>query len=172
MSSKSFAHRICRMIWRVTWVPLEQRPLLTVPSVGVGKVQTAGKNDYVDLPVLNEDELDEQFVRGSGPGGQATNKTSNCVVLRHIPTGTVVKCHQTRSVETNRKRARQIMREKLEVTYKGEESDILKNRKESIQRKHDKRKKANENLEKKRLFKEALVTDSASVDDRGSKGST
>lgn len=54
-------------------------------------VQNAGKKDYIDLPVLNEDELDEQFVRGSGPGGQATNKTSNCVVLRHIPSGVVVK---------------------------------------------------------------------------------
>lgn len=59
------------------------------------------------------------------------------------------------------------MREKLEVTYKGEESDILKNKKESIQRKQDKRKKANENLEKKRLFKEALMTDYKPGDDRG-----
>lgn len=43
------------------------------------------------LPDLKEEELEEQFVRGSGPGGQATNKTSNCVVLKHIPTGLVVK---------------------------------------------------------------------------------
>uniref|UniRef100_A0A3B5L3R8 Prokaryotic-type class I peptide chain release factors domain-containing protein n=1 Tax=Xiphophorus couchianus TaxID=32473 RepID=A0A3B5L3R8_9TELE len=34
-----------------------------------------------------------------GPGGQATNKTSNCVVLKFIPTWIVVKCHQTRSVD-------------------------------------------------------------------------
>lgn len=45
----------------------------------------------LDLPILNEDDLEEQFVRGSGPGGQATNKTSNCVVLKHIPSGIVVK---------------------------------------------------------------------------------
>ncbi|NP_001297827.1 probable peptide chain release factor C12orf65 homolog, mitochondrial [Esox lucius] len=167
MFSKSFVNRICQAIWRITWVPSVQHPRFIVPAVGIGKVQAAGKKDYIDLPALNEDELDEQFVRGSGPGGQATNKTSNCVVLRHNPTGIVVKCHQTRSVETNRKRARQIMREKLEVIYKGEESDILKNKKESIQRKQDKRKKANENLVKKRLFKEALMADSKSVDDRG-----
>lgn len=54
-------------------------------------VWTAGKKDLLDLPALNEDELEEQFVRGSGPGGQATNKTSNCVVLRHVPSGIVVK---------------------------------------------------------------------------------
>lgn len=63
------------------------RPLLP----GLARVLTAGKKDLIDLPVLDEEELEEQFVRGSGPGGQATNKTSNCVVLKHIPTGIVVK---------------------------------------------------------------------------------
>lgn len=53
--------------------------------------QVAGKKIYFNLPVVKEEELEEQFVRGSGPGGQATNKTSNCVVLKHIPTGIVVK---------------------------------------------------------------------------------
>ncbi|KAL0979380.1 hypothetical protein UPYG_G00184320 [Umbra pygmaea] len=165
MFSKSFVNRACQAIERI-FVPPIRDPLFNVPPVGVGHVQSAGKKSYIELPVLNEDELEEQFVRGSGPGGQATNKTSNCVVLKHIPTGVVVKCHQTRSVDTNRKIARQILREKLEVTYKGEESDILKNKIESIQRKQDKRKKANENLEKKRLFKEALMADSKPVDDR------
>lgn len=66
-------------------------PLLKPSPVGLTYVLAAGKKDLVDLPVLSEDELEEQFVRGSGPGGQATNKTSNCVVLKHIPTGIVVK---------------------------------------------------------------------------------
>lgn len=42
-------------------------------------------------PALNEDELEEMFIRGSGPGGQAVAKTSNCVLLKHLPTGIVVK---------------------------------------------------------------------------------
>jgi protein subunit release factor B len=46
--------------------------------------------DYSRVPKLVESELEEQHVRGSGPGGQATNKTSNCVVLKHVPTGTCV----------------------------------------------------------------------------------
>ncbi|XP_036954676.1 probable peptide chain release factor C12orf65 homolog, mitochondrial [Acanthopagrus latus] len=135
-------------------------PLLTPSSAGLLCVWTAGKKDLIDLPALNEDELEEQFVRGSGPGGQATNKTSNCVVLKHIPTGIVVKCHQTRSVDINRKRARDIMREKLDVQYKGELSEVLVKKKESELRKQDKRRKANDNLERKRLFKEALAADS------------
>lgn len=43
--------------------------------------------DYSNYPKLNEDDLKEQFVRGSGPGGQAVNKAMNCVVLKHVPSG-------------------------------------------------------------------------------------
>lgn len=32
------------------------------------------------------------YVLGSGPGGQSINTTANCVVLKHIPTGIMVKC--------------------------------------------------------------------------------
>lgn len=66
-------------------------PLLKPLPPGLPCVLAASKKGLVDLPVLNEDDLVEQFVRGSGPGGQATNKTSNCVVLKHIPSGIVVK---------------------------------------------------------------------------------
>ncbi|XP_041855685.1 probable peptide chain release factor C12orf65 homolog, mitochondrial [Melanotaenia boesemani] len=134
--------------------------LLRPTSPGMTCVLAVGKKNLPDFPVLIEDELEEQFVRGSGPGGQATNKTSNCVVLKHIPTGIVVKCHQTRSVDINRKRAREIMREKLDVAYKGELSELLMMKKESMLKKQQKRKKVNENLERKRLFKESLATDS------------
>ncbi|XP_068617204.1 mitochondrial translation release factor in rescue [Brachionichthys hirsutus] len=123
-------------------------------------ILVAGKKDSINLPVLNEDELAEQFVRGSGPGGQATNKTSNCVVLKHLPSGLVVKCHQTRSVDVNRKRARDILRLKLEVLLKGEHSEVLLKKKESELRKKEKRKKVNDNLERKRRFKEEVAADS------------
>lgn len=43
--------------------------------------------DYSKVPVISEDDLEERFVRGSGPGGQSVNKTANCVVLKHMPTG-------------------------------------------------------------------------------------
>ncbi|KAL7342061.1 hypothetical protein BJY59DRAFT_691669 [Rhodotorula toruloides] len=66
-----------------------------------------------ELPELNEDDLDETFVRGGGPGGQVTNKTSNACSLIHRPTGIRVLCHETRSRETNRKLARRIMRNRV-----------------------------------------------------------
>ena len=43
-----------------------------------------------------EKDLDEQFVKGFGPGGQKTNKSNNCVILTHIPTGLRSKCHDNR----------------------------------------------------------------------------
>lgn len=77
---------------RVIWGAPRSVPILLRPlPPGLTCVLAAGKKDTIYFPVLNEDELQEQFVRGSGPGGQATNKTSNCVVLKHIPSGTVVK---------------------------------------------------------------------------------
>lgn len=39
------------------------------------------------VPVLNKNDIEEQFVMGSGPGGQNVNRMQNCVVLKHIPTG-------------------------------------------------------------------------------------
>lgn len=51
---------------------------------------TRPKNGLIDrsrVPKLIEEDLEEAFVRGSGPGGQSVNKTANCVVLKHKPTG-------------------------------------------------------------------------------------
>lgn len=85
--------RVCSVSGMQIWrrAPTFLSSLLRSQPVGLPSMLTAGKKDLLDLPVLNEDDLEEQFVRGSGPGGQATNKTSNCVVLRHIPSGIVVK---------------------------------------------------------------------------------
>ncbi|OXG29704.1 hypothetical protein C367_02159 [Cryptococcus neoformans Ze90-1] len=64
---------------------------------------------------ISEDELEERFVKGRGPGGQAINKTNSSVSLTHIPTGIRVQAQPTRSREENRKVARRILAERLEV---------------------------------------------------------
>jgi len=78
--------------------------------------------DRSKVPTINENDLEEMFVRGSGPGGSAVNKNSNCVVLKHKPTGIVIKCHESRCVEDNRKIARNKLVEKLDVLQNGDES--------------------------------------------------
>ena len=56
---------------------------------------------FAALGVRAED-VDERFVRGSGPGGQKINKTSSTVWLRHRPTGIEVRCQAERSQAANR----------------------------------------------------------------------
>ncbi|XP_007906000.1 mitochondrial translation release factor in rescue [Callorhinchus milii] len=146
------------------WNPRLENQFLKIELTSL--VPDAGKKDAVHLPAVVEEDLQEQFVRGSGPGGQATNKTSNCVVLKHIPSGIVVKCHQTRSVEQNRKIARGILQEKLDVHYRGESGEILKQKRAGEWRKHEKRRKAREGLERKKLFKEELLRESSGKQDR------
>ena len=46
--------------------------------------------------------IEEQFVRGGGPGGQKINKTSNCVLLRYAPLDLAVRCQQDRRRGVNR----------------------------------------------------------------------
>jgi protein subunit release factor B len=47
-------------------------------------------------------DIEERFVRGTGPGGQKINKTSSTVWLRHRPTGVEVRCQRERSQAANR----------------------------------------------------------------------
>lgn len=69
--------------------------------------------------VVPESDIEESFLKGSGPGGQKINKTSSAVQLKHLPTGIVVKNQETRSREQNRKNARRLLGERLEEMEKG-----------------------------------------------------
>lgn len=61
------------------------------------------------------EDVDERFVRGSGPGGQKINKTSSTVWLRHGPSGVEVRCQAERSQAANREVAWQELCGKLEA---------------------------------------------------------
>ena len=71
---------------------------------------------------VQEKDLEEQFVRSSGAGGQKVNKTSTCVVLHHRPTGIRVKCQKERSQALNRFLARRILLDKIEAKVAGAQS--------------------------------------------------
>lgn len=95
---------------------------ITCESIQVRNKSFKRYLDYSNVPKLDEADLEEQFIRGSGPGGQATNKTNNAVLLKHKPTGLVVKCHETRSQWENKKRAREILVTKLDNLLNKERS--------------------------------------------------
>ena len=69
-----------------------------------------------------EEDLDESFILGGGPGGQKTNKTSSVVRLSHAPSGLQVKCGETRSRETNRWLARRTLAETILEREQGRKS--------------------------------------------------
>jgi protein subunit release factor B len=68
---------------------------------------------------IREEDLLEKFVRGSGSGGQKINKTSNCVFLKHLPTGVCIKCQIDRSREMNRFLARRELCDQLDAIRQG-----------------------------------------------------
>jgi protein subunit release factor B len=68
---------------------------------------------------IREGDLVEQFIKGSGAGGQKVNKTSSCVQLLHRPSGIEVKCQRERSQAMNRFLARRELCDKLEERVKG-----------------------------------------------------
>lgn len=78
--------------------------------------------DKSKVPTLDDKDIECQFVRGSGPGGSGVNKSKNQVVMKHIPTNFVVKCHGSRSVHHNVLEAKKLLIKKLDNYYNGEDS--------------------------------------------------
>lgn len=108
----------------------------------------AGKAPVPPRKPIPSSDLTVAFLRGTGPGGQKINKTSSAVQLKHLPTGIVVKCQETRSQEQNHRIAMRHLQDKLEVMEVGEESrtmrrqELLRKRKASRKKKSGRKYKA------------------------------
>lgn len=100
---------------------------------------------------ISEDDLEEKFIRSSGSGGQNVNKVSTCVVLKHVPSGIIVKCQKERSQALNRFLARRRLVEKLEKIKLGKKSAAEQKRWKIKKQKRKRSKRAKEKvLEEKR----------------------
>lgn len=62
---------------------------------------------------LREEDIQEEFTRAAGAGGQHVQKNSTAVRVVHIPSGIVVEVQDERSQLQNRLRARQILLSRL-----------------------------------------------------------
>lgn len=72
-------------------------------------------------------------MKSSGPGGQSVNKTESACRATHLPTGLSVMNQEDRSQERNRKKATQILKQRLfEIEYKKNVEQETKRRKSQL----------------------------------------
>ena len=62
---------------------------------------------------IRDEDLDWQFMRAGGAGGQSVNKTSSAVRLTHVPSGIVVTSSRERKQAQNRQIALELLRSQL-----------------------------------------------------------
>lgn len=109
-------------------------------NYGVSSEKVKNLTEKMKKLNIKEEDIQEQFIRSGGAGGQNVNKTSTCVYLKHLPTKIEVKCQEERSQALNRFLARRILAEKIETLLLGKKSEEKK-RIEKIKRQKRKRSK-------------------------------
>lgn len=81
-----------------------------------------------EIEIRNED-IEWQFMRSSGAGGQSVNKTSSAARLTHKPSGIVIVSRQEKKQEQNRKIALDLLRSQLwEIEEEKKEKELGKAR--------------------------------------------
>lgn len=106
-------------VHRVQRVPLTEkngRIHTSTASVAVLPIRTKPKFE------INMADIEMEFSRSGGAGGQNVNKVESAVRLIHTPTGIDVRSTSERSQLNNRLKALEILSAKLETLYEEEEA--------------------------------------------------
>jgi protein subunit release factor B len=103
---------------------MTQTMIRLVASVSMRALSTGNRKPLPPLPTIDERDLEEKFVKGSGPGGQNVNKRTTKAQIVHLPTGLVVQSHETRSLHQNRNIARRLLAQALDQRDNGANSRV------------------------------------------------
>ncbi|EFO19652.2 hypothetical protein LOAG_08838 [Loa loa] len=95
------------------------------------------------FPVIRSEDCVQKIISGWGPGGQKVNMTRNAVTIKHVPTGIVVRVHQSRLLQENIEIAQERLKHAVDRYLNGENSyDAQLERMERERGAMNKRKKA------------------------------
>ena len=120
---ESGAHRVQR-------VPLtETQGRVHTSTATVGVMPEFEEIDFE----LAESDLEEEFFRSGGAGGQNVNKVSTAVRLVHKPTGIMVKMQEERTQIKNRDKARKLLASRVYDFYAQQnEAEYAEKRKSAV----------------------------------------
>lgn len=106
-------------VHRVQRVPLtEKSGRIHTSTASVAVLPIRAKSTFIIKP----EDIDMEFSRSGGAGGQNVNKVETAVRLIHRPTGIDVRSSSERSQLANREKAMQILSAKLEQLQEEEEA--------------------------------------------------
>lgn len=106
-------------VHRVQRVPVTEksgRIHTSTASVAVLPIRVKSKVE------INPSDIEMEFSRSGGAGGQNVNKVETAVRLIHIPTGIDVRSSSERSQKANREKAMQILSAKIDQAHEEEEA--------------------------------------------------
>ncbi len=112
-------------VHRVQRVPVTEKSGRIHTSTASVAVLPMRKKSTIEI---NPSDIQMEFSRSGGAGGQNVNKVETAVRLVHTPTGIDVRCQSERSQQKNREKAMALLIAKLEMMH--EEEEIKKHAKE------------------------------------------